>query len=73
MKKETKVIILKEYLIYLNLFKGVNAQGATTRACVRACARVASNYPFAKLMEIAECAHRTRACDKRQKRQATKF
>ena len=26
--------------------KGVNAQGATTR--------VASNYPFAKLMEIAE-------------------
>ena len=29
---------------------GVNAQEATTRAC----ARVASNYPFAKLMEIAE-------------------
>ena len=29
-------------------------QEATTRACVRACARVASKYPFAKLMEIAE-------------------
>ena len=34
--------------------KGVNAQEATTRACARARARFASNYPFAKLMEIAE-------------------
>ena len=34
----------------MHIYKGVNAQGATTRSC----ARVASNYPFAKLMEIAE-------------------
>ena len=46
--------------------KGVNAQGATMRACVR----VASNYPFAKLMEIAESV--PTGCV-RQKRQATKF
>ena len=103
----------------------MNTKGATTRPTsdkIVAC-RVASNYPFAKLMEIAEsvptertratsdkilnfynfmrallrqfchlslacrvklsfrkingnrrkCAQRTRACDKRQKRQATKF
>ena len=51
---------------------GVNAQGATTRAC----ARVASNYPFAKLMEIAESVPtgRVRATsDKSGKRQNFKF
>ena len=48
---------------------GVNAQGATTRATsdkIVAC-RVASNYPFAKLMEIAESVPTGRV------RQATKF
>ena len=52
--------------------KGVNAQEATTRAC----ARVASNYPFAKLMEIAEIVPtgRVRATnDKSDKRQNFKF
>ena len=51
---------------------GVNAQETTTRACVR----VASNYPFAKLMEIAESVPtgRVRATsDKRDKRQNFKF
>ena len=51
---------------------GVNSQEATTRAC----ARVASNYPFAKLMEIAESVPtgRVRATnDKRDKRQNFKF
>ena len=49
--------------------KGVNAQGATTRATsdkIVAC-RVASNYPFAKLMEIAESVPTGRV------RQVTKF
>ena len=43
---------------------------------VRACARVASNYPFAKLMEIAESVPtgRVRATsDKSDKRQNIKF
>ena len=47
--------------------KGVNAQGATTRATsdkIVAC-RVGSNYPFAKLMEIAESVPQD-ASDKRQ-------
>ena len=46
--------------------KGVNAQGATTRTTsdkIVAC-RVPSNYPFAKLMEIAEIVPTGR--DKRQ-------
>ena len=52
--------------------KGVNAQEATTRAC----ARVALNYPFAKLMKIAESVPtgRVRATsDKSDKRQNFKF
>ena len=40
----------KNFNVRSSVTKGVNAQEATTRAC----ARVASNYPFAKLMEIAE-------------------
>ena len=45
--------------------KSVNAQGATSNKIV-AC-RVASNYPFAKLMEIAESVPTGRV------RQAAKF
>ena len=51
--------------------KGVNAQEATMRAC----ARVASNYSFAKSMEIAESVPTgpVRQATKFFKRQATKF
>ena len=41
---------IKLYIDGAGIIKGVNAQEATTRAR----ASVASNYPFAKLMEIAE-------------------
>ena len=56
---------------------GVNAPGATTRATsdkIVAC-RIASNYPFAKLMEIAESVPtgRVRQATKFFKRQAIKF
>ena len=56
---------------------GVNAQGATTRATsdkIVAC-RFSSNYPFAKLMEIAESVPtgRVRQATNFFKRQATKF
>ena len=68
MKKYSKLAVL--YLLYdLYWTKGVNAQGATMRATsdkIVAC-RVASNYPFAKLMEIAESVPTGRV------RQATKF
>ena len=44
--------------------KGVNAQEATTRVCVRACLVKLS---FRKINgNRRKCAHRTRACDKRQ-------
>ena len=60
-----------------HISKGVNVQGATTRATsdkIVAC-RVASNHPFAKLMETAESVPigRVRQATKFFKRQATKF
>ena len=62
--------------VRLNTIKGVNAQQATTRACVRQTIFVASNYLFAKLMEIAESVPtgRVRATsDKSDKRRNLNF
>ena len=66
----------KQYVIYIvNKHLGCERTGSDN-ACVRACARVASNYPFAKLMEITESVPtgRVRATsDKSDKRQNFKF
>ena len=71
------LFLLSPLRIKLILNKGVNALGATTRATIDkivAC-RVASNYPFAKLMEIAESVPTGRVRQKfsSDKRQNFKF
>ena len=47
---------LDTFFTSLSLISGCERKGSDN-ACVRACARVASNYPLAKLMEIAESVH----------------